>query len=151
MPGGPVREALELLVESRDETAALSDGRAAVLDEARAQARAAFEQALRTAPVVRDGVALIRLSSPFLVHPLVAEAWRRRLRPRVVIAANDGYLPGRVNFAVRGGAGDLRRFLREAAPELRGEFAHGHDRATGGSVPPDDFDVLLQALELGRQ
>jgi single-stranded-DNA-specific exonuclease len=59
-----------------------------------------------------------------------------------VIAANEGYLPGRVNFSIRGGAGDLRRLLRDALPEAEGEFAHGHDRATGAanrraSTPPD--------------
>ena len=67
------------------------------------------------------------------------------------MAANDGYLaPGVVNFAVRGGAGDdLRAFLRAALPEASGEFAHGHDRATGGSLPPDAFEALLRGLGLG--
>jgi len=83
------------------------------------------------------------------VHPLVAQSWQSRLAPRAVIAANDGYLPGRVNFAVRGGRGDLRRLLREALPDLGGEFAHGHDRATGGSIAPGDFDRLLEALGFG--
>ncbi len=51
-----------------------------------------------------------------------------------------------VNFAVRGGAGDLRAVLRAALPDVGGEFAHGHDRATGGSLSPDDFERLLGAL-----
>jgi single-stranded-DNA-specific exonuclease len=64
-----------------------------------------------------------------------------------VIAANDDYLPGRVNFAVRGGDGtDLRALLRAALPGAGGEFAHGHPRATGGSLEPDDFDRLVAAL-----
>jgi single-stranded-DNA-specific exonuclease len=62
------------------------------------------------------------------------------------VAANDDYLPGRVNFSVRGGAGDLRRLLREALPEADGEFAHGHDRATGGSLRPEEFELLLRRL-----
>jgi single-stranded-DNA-specific exonuclease len=80
------------------------------------------------------------------VHPLVATAWSRRLAPRIVVAANDGYIPGRVNFAVRGGSGDLRRVLRDALPAAEGEFAHGHERATGGSLPPAAFDALVEAL-----
>ena len=44
-------------------------------------------------------VALIRLHSPCQVHPLVARTWRDRLPRSIVIAANTGYLPGRVNFA----------------------------------------------------
>lgn len=57
-------------------------------------------------------------------------------------------MPGRVNFSVRGGDGDLRRLLRDALPDLGGEFAHGHDRATGGSLAHGDFDTLLEALGL---
>jgi len=95
-------------------------------------------------------VALLRFSSPAQIHPLVATAWSRRLDPRVVLAANDGCLPGRVNFAVRGGDGDLRALLRQAHPDVGGEFAHGHDRATGGSVAPEDFERLLAALGLER-
>ncbi len=77
---------------------------------------------------------------------MIAAQWERRLAPRAVIAANDDYLPGRVNFSVRGGAGDLRRWLRDALPEATGEFAHGHDRATGGSLTPEDFELLLVRL-----
>ena len=100
----------------------------------------------RTPPLVVERFALIRFQSSTQVHPLVAALWQRRLSPRVVIAANDGYLPGRVNFAVRGGAGDLRALLRRALPEAEGEFAHGHDRATGGSLAPSQFELLLQRL-----
>jgi hypothetical protein len=51
-----------------------------------------------------------------------------------------------VNFSVRGGTGDLRRLLRDALPEAEGEFAHGHDRATGGSLDPEQFELLLRRL-----
>ena len=146
LPDGPVREALALLVESESAAAALADSRVGLLDDARRAWRSELDRVRRTPPVVSDEVALIRFSSPAQVHPLVAAQWRERLAPRLVIAANDGYLPGRVNFAVRGGAGDLRRLLREALPEATGEFAHGHDRATGGSLSPADFDLLLQRL-----
>src|SRR3712207_8625605 len=58
----------------------------------------------RSAPqMLGAGVALLRFASPAQVHPLVATTWARRLAPRMVLAANDGYLaPGVVNFAVRG-------------------------------------------------
>jgi single-stranded DNA-specific DHH superfamily exonuclease len=52
-----------------------------------------------------------------------------------------------VNFAVRGGDGlDLRTLLRTALPEATGELGNGHDTATGGSLPPDEFDLLLRRL-----
>ena len=65
-----------------------------------------------------------------------------------MIAANDGYLPGRVNFAVRSASNvDLLAFLRGLGlGDVEGEFAHGHPRATGGSVPPAEFERLVRAL-----
>lgn len=150
LPDGPVREALAVLVESLSPEAALHDPRTALLEKARAAWRAELERVRRTAPDVGRNVAVVRFASPAQVHPLVATQWQKRLAPRPVIAANDGYLPGRVNFSIRGGSGDLRRLLRAALPEAKGEFAHGHDRATGGSLAPDEFELLLERLELPR-
>jgi single-stranded-DNA-specific exonuclease len=147
LPHGPVRLALELLVEHDDPRSALSDPRSNTLAECKAEWTAGFKRALKTAPDVRDGVAVLRFSSPYQVHPLVASAWARRLAPNLVVAANDGYLPGMVNFAVRRmGELDLRRLLQSALPRQSGEFAHGHPRATGGSLAPGDFDRLIEQL-----
>ncbi len=145
---GPVGTALALLVDHEDPAAALKDPRVAELEDAKAQWRAEFDRVVRTPPRVADRVAVLRFSSPAQVHPLVATTWARRLAPRMVLAANDDYLPGMVNFAVRGGEGDLRKVLREALPGAGGEFAHGHDRATGGSLAPADFEALLAGLGL---
>ena len=145
-PDGPVRLALELLVEHDDPRDALHDPRIATLEDSRRAWRAAFDAVLRTAPRVGDRAAVIRFSTPFQVHPLVATTWARRLAPRPVLAANDDYLPGMVNFSIRGGNGDLRALLRDALPDARGEFAHGHDRATGGSLSYEDFERLLAGL-----
>ena len=147
LPHGPVATALALLVEHDDPRDVLRDPRLGGLEEARREWRSAYDAAVRVAPRVRGDVAVIRLSSPYQIHPIVAAAWQRRLAPALVLVANDGYLPGRVNFAVRGGTGDLRRRLRLALPDVGGEFAHGHDRATGGSLAPDDFERLLDGLE----
>lgn len=143
---GRVREALALLVESPSAADALNDPRLGALEDARLAWRSQLERVRRTAPVVGETFALIRFSSSAQIHPLVAVQWQGRLAPRVVIAANDGYLPGRVNFSVRGGTGDLRRLLRDALPEAEGEFAHGHDGATGGSLDPEQFELLLRRL-----
>jgi single-stranded DNA-specific DHH superfamily exonuclease len=145
---GPVGTALALLVESPDAKAALRDPRVVELEEARATWRAAYDAAVRTPPRFHGEVAVVRISSSAQIHPLLAATWRRRLHPRVVIAANDGYVPGRVNFAARGGAGtDLRDVLRTALPEATGELGNGHDTATGGSLPPEEFELLLRRLE----
>ncbi|HEV2999473.1 MAG TPA: DHH family phosphoesterase [Solirubrobacteraceae bacterium] len=148
LPDGPVRTALALLTEHDDPKHALADPRIAELHQAKAAWRAEFDRVVRTAPDVSARLAVLRFSTPAQVHPLVATAWARRLAPRVVLAANDDYLPGRVNFAVRGGVPgqDLRALLRSALPEQGGEFAHGHPRATGGSLEPPAFERLLAAL-----
>jgi hypothetical protein len=99
------------------------------------------------------GVAwLIRFASPAQVHPLVAIRWSRRLAPAIVLAANDGFLPGRVNFAVRSAsAKDLLKWLRGLpfTPSPQAEYANGHARATGGSLPTAEFvrfPAILHAL-----
>jgi single-stranded-DNA-specific exonuclease len=153
VPDGPVRTALELLVESDDARAALADPRVAELEEAKRECKAEVDRVIRTAtPAIADSVALVRFSSPCQVHPLVAVTWARRLAPLVVIAANDGYLPGRVTFAMRGGDGSLLALLRAALPDdVSGEAAHGHDHATGGSLEPQDFERVVEALGLPRE
>jgi single-stranded-DNA-specific exonuclease len=146
LPRGPIREALAILVENPDARTALTDRRIRLLQDARDEWRSGLDSALRTAPNVQNGVAVIEFSSPYQIHPLVAQTWSRRLAGNVVIAANTDYLPGKVNFAVRGGSGDLRTLLRSALPEETGEFAHGHERATGGSLSPTNFRKMIDTL-----
>jgi single-stranded-DNA-specific exonuclease len=148
LPDGPVRDALALLVEHDSPKDALADERIELLEQAKLEWRQGFDAAVRTAPRIAGEVAVLRFASPYQVHPLVATAWSRRLAPKVVIAANDDYLPGMVNFAARGGPDrlDLRRLLRDALPDATGEFAHGHDKATGGSLTFADFERLMKGL-----
>ena len=146
LPDGPIRAALQILIEGEDAKGALNHPRIAELSDAKEEWQGGLKAALRTAPDVFGNFALIRFTSPYQVHPLVAQTWARRLAPNVVIAANDDYIPGMVNFALRGGNGDLRAILHEALPGEGGEFAHGHDRATGGSLPHDRFDALIGKL-----
>ncbi|HYF25521.1 MAG TPA: hypothetical protein VD931_07275 [Baekduia sp.] len=149
LPDGPVRTALALLVEHDDPREALRDPRVAELEEAKRAWRAELDRVIRTAPRVGEDAALLRFASPAQVHPIVATTWARRLAPRMVLAANDGYVAGRVHFSVRGGTGSLPDRLRAALPGVGGEFAHGHPRATGGALAPEDFARLLTGLGLG--
>jgi single-stranded-DNA-specific exonuclease len=147
--GGPVAAAFELLAGASDEREALASPACAALSEARSAAGAARARAMKVAPAVGDAAALIRFSEPARVHPLVATAWMRRLAPRVVIAANDGWREGLVSFAVRSADGrDLRRWLLERyrPPAGAGDNARGHARATGGALVPDAFDAFAAAV-----
>lgn len=144
------RIALELLRQSksvRDVISGSLPGTQA-LEYLRDEVRREIDRCARVAPRVAGEVALIRFSSAAQVHPLVAVRWARRLRPRIVVAANDDYLPGRTNFAVRSAAeADLVAWLRSLPfePSPGAEFANGHARATGGSLTSADFDRFLRA------
>ena len=104
----------------------------------------------RVAPRKIGDAMLIRFSSAAQVHPVVAIKWARRLAPAVVIAANDGFINGRVNFAIRcGNDVDLLHWLRSLpfTPLESAEYANGHARATGGSLTPSDFERFLVAVD----
>jgi single-stranded-DNA-specific exonuclease len=146
---GPVSVAANILAGARDESEAIRDPRTRELEAALAAVNQARRGALRTPPRVGPDAALIRFSAPARVHPLVAAAWSRRLAPRVVIAANDGWREGKVSFAVRCAADrDLRAWLlaRWTPPRGSGDYARGHRRATGGSLAPEEFKLFSTAV-----
>ena len=119
------------------------------LEEMQREVRSEMERCSRVPPRTAGNLALIRFSSGAQVHPVVAVRWSGRLRPRIVIAANDGYLPGRTNFAVRcADPVDLLEWLRKLpfVPSDRAEYGNGHSRATGGSLTIEDFDRFSQQL-----
>lgn len=115
------------------------------LREHRSAVNAELGRCGRAAPRFAGELALIRIRSRAQIHPLLATRWAKRLARYVVLVANDGYLPGRVNFSMRTERDlDLVQLLRRLELELGPEFAHGHPGATGGSVTPEDFERLLE-------
>lgn len=119
-----------------------------ILRDAREEVRAAFEQAKKAAPRFSGEVALLEISSPCQVHPLLAQVWRGRLPKFHVVVANSGYLPDRVNFSARSAKGkSVLDYLKSLdAGEGDGHFGHGHDQASGGSLPPERFEKLKRAM-----
>ena len=114
-----------------------------------AAVQAEVSRCSRVAPKMLGDAALIRFSSAAQVHPIVATRWSRRLAPAVVIAANDGFLPGRVNFAMRNSSDlNLLQWLRDLpfTPAAGSEYANGHPRATGGSLSLEDFERFVEVL-----
>ena len=121
----------------------------AQLEAMRSAVQAETERCSRVAPKILSRAALLRFSSGAQVHPIVAIRWARRLHDRIVMAANDGYIPGRTNFAIRSAADvDLVAWLRGLpfTPQDPGEFANGHRRATGGSLTHADIERLIGVL-----
>ncbi|MBD1919761.1 ATP-dependent DNA ligase [Microcoleus sp. FACHB-831] len=115
---------------------------------ARKEVQAAMEQAKKAAPVFSGNVALVRVNSPCQIHPLIAQSWRTRLPKYIVIVANEGYISGRVNFSVRTASGiNVLDFLKsvDLSPG-EGSYGHGHDSASGGSLPVERWNELLSSL-----
>lgn len=120
------------------------------LERYRVEVRAEVDRCARTRPAFAGDVALLAFRSSAKVHPLVAQRWTRRLSGSIVLAANYGYLPGRVNFVVRSARPlDLLAWLHGLGVPLEGDAGYGHARATGGSLPPERFAELLAAAGFG--
>ncbi|WP_309090352.1 hypothetical protein [Phenylobacterium sp.] len=147
---GDASPALTLLLTAKGPEE-ITDGRrpeARALLDAKAEVAAALQAGRRSAPKIRGEVALIRADSPCQIHPLLAQQWRNRLRGQIVMAANAGFRPGFVHFAVRSAAPrDLIAFLAEHAPPGADEnYGSGHRAATGGALRLLDWNALIRRL-----
>ena len=124
---------------------------------AREEVKAALNEAKKAAPIFAGQVALIRMNSKCQIHPLIAQIWRGRLPKYIVIAANEGYMENRINFSCRSGNNtNVLQFLRGIEiSDGDGDFGHGHDGASGGSLPPARWNELLSKIgfapEIGVQ
>jgi hypothetical protein len=140
---------------------------------ARAEVNAEVERCTHTAPKFSsDGkIATFRINSAAQVHPVIATRWAGHLQSsklEVVLVANEGYLPGMVNFScrvprcarTRNPPVNIIEVLQSVAdkapnPTLRerlGEsFARGHKQASGGIVPEAEFEEFMEILEIGKK
>lgn len=149
--------------------------RAPRLLEARAQVAAEVERCTHTPPTFsKDGsIAVFRIRSACQVHPVIATRWANHLssaKLRIVMVANSGYLPGKVNFSCRiarvaktrgeGEGVDIIQTLRELAASdpagtlvgrLGDDFARGHVQASGGIVGEAEFEELMALMKLGEK
>jgi len=140
---------------------------------ARAEVNAEVERCTHTPPKFSaDGtIAVLRISSAAQVHPVIATRWAGHLASaalQIVMVANSGYLPGKVNFSCR-----IARTARSMEPpvdiiarlksvaaehesgtllERMGEdFARGHVQASGGIVGEKEFEELMAVLRVGEK
>ena len=142
--------ALRLLLE-RNGPAEITKGAGPDIDAlhaAKAEVGMALAEARKAAPKFSGKVALLQIDTPCQVHPLIAQQWRTRLPDYIVMCANHGYLPGRVNFSMRTKtSANLLEFLAQHRPEGAGEdYGRGHDQATGGSLPKDVWREFAERL-----
>jgi single-stranded-DNA-specific exonuclease len=152
---GDAAPALALLRKAHGPKAVLSGAHpeTAELLAAREEVKRELDVARRVAPRIVGEVALIRFSSPCQIHPLIAQAWRGRLKDRIVIAANTGYRPGFVHFAVRTALDlDILAFLETVRPPGADEqYGNGHRAASGGALRGEDWNVFVRTLGFGPE
>ncbi|KFG67658.1 phosphoesterase [Microvirga sp. BSC39] len=150
---GDAKPALDLLMKAGGPKEILygEHPETALLQGARDEVKRELEAAKRVPPKVEGNVALICFNSPCQIHPLVAQAWRGRLRNNIVLAVNTGYRPGWIHFAARTALDlDLIAFLRDNAPPGADEsYGSGHRQATGGALRPEAWNVFVEKLGFG--
>ncbi|OCL14217.1 DHH family protein [Glonium stellatum] len=165
-----VMSAWDALLAALDPASLLTDKR---LLAARVEVNAEVERCTHTAPKFSiDGkIAVFRMKSQAQVHPVIATRWAGHLNSsklEIILVANEGYLPGLVNFSCR-----IARYARARDPPVNiieslkaivaaapdetlkqrlGEgFARGHKEASGGTVGVNEFEELMSILRVGEK
>lgn len=140
---------------------------------ARAEVNAEVERCTHTAPKFSSDakIAVFRIASKAQVHPVIATRWAGHLQSaklEVVMVANEGYLPGMVNFSCRiprvarareppVNIIEVLKGIADKAPDetlrqrLGESFARGHKEASGGIVPVREFEELMEIMEVGKK
>jgi hypothetical protein len=142
------------------------------LKDASVEVRRETERCTHTPPKFsEDGsIALLTISSEAQIHPVIATRWAGHLKSgklEIVMCANEGYLPGLVNFSCRiakvakaregvekvdiinklegivEGDKDLRERLGES-------FARGHKEASGGIVGRQEWEEFKTLMGIGE-
>ena len=119
------------------------------LRDCRLEVQREVARCAKTPPRFAGNRVLLMFSSEAQVHPLVAVRWSQRMPDHVVIVANTGYQPDRVDFTLRSRAPmDLGGLMRSGEPASQEEVCEdGSSRhVTGGSLPPADFLRLLEGM-----
>lgn len=103
----------------------------------------------RTKPKFIKNIALIEINSPNLIHPVIAQIWKSILNKYIVICANYGYIENRVSFSMRTSLDiSLLSFLRKYLnPSIEEDLGFGHERATGGIVDLEKWNLLIKSIE----
>ncbi|KAH9214966.1 DHH family protein-like protein [Leptodontidium sp. 2 PMI_412] len=157
------------LLQAKDPKDILSNRR---LAQAREEINIEVERQTHTPPKFsKDGkIAVLKINSQAQVHPVIATRWAGTLKSKaleIIMVANYGYLPGKVNFSCR-----IARCARDREPAINiieslkavadldtgdliqrmGEsFARGHKEASGGIIPTAEFEELCALMKVGEK
>ncbi len=141
-----IAEVFGLLVRSNSPAVFIEVAKEAGIDKLREEVKLELRKNLKIAPVFSSFFALFHLNSPHQIHPLIAGIWSSKLRRYVVIAANWGYLPGKVSFSMRTESDKDLLVLLKKYRKAGEEIGFGHSKATGGIVKEEVFRDFLRRL-----
>ncbi|KAF1844535.1 DHH phosphoesterase [Cucurbitaria berberidis CBS 394.84] len=115
-------------------------------------------------------IAILTISSAAQVHPIVATRWSGYLKStklEIVMCANEGYLPDKVNFScrvakdARAREGDEKVDIikkleiivaedKDLRARLGENFARGHKEASGGIVGKQEWEEFKKLMGVGE-
>ncbi|KAF1944865.1 hypothetical protein EJ02DRAFT_509822 [Clathrospora elynae] len=142
------------------------------LHDASFEVRRETERCTHTAPKFSADatIAVLTISSAAQIHPIIATRWSGHLKSNkleIVMCANEGYLPDKVNFSCRVAKVaqaregeekvDIIKKLENIVAEdgdlrarLGGSFARGHKEASGGIVGKQEWEEFKKLMGLGE-
>jgi single-stranded-DNA-specific exonuclease len=111
----------------------------AALEEYRAEVNREVKRCRHERPHFSWKAAVIAFESPCRIEGLIAETWKRQLKNYLVLAANFGYIGGKVAYAARTELDvSVIDFMESLKPPGHiGPVVWGHDRAAGGVLDAD--------------
>lgn len=142
------------------------------LHDASFEVRRETERCTHTPPKfsVDASIAVLTISSAAQIHPVIATRWAGHLKSsklEIVMCANEGYLPDKVNFScriakvarARDGEGkvDIIKRLESIVADdkdlrmrLGESFARGHKEASGGIVGKVEWEEFKKLMGIGE-
>ncbi|KAF1835253.1 hypothetical protein BDW02DRAFT_578972 [Decorospora gaudefroyi] len=142
------------------------------LHETSVEVRRATEHWTHTAPKFSADatIAVLMISSAAQIHPVIATRWANTLRSNkleIVMCANEGYLPDKINFSCRVAIWaqaregedkvDIIKKLESIVAEdkdlrarLGENFARGHKQASGGIVGKQEWEEFKKLMGVGE-
>ena len=144
-------KALALLERNDGPAELLADDSAELsrLRHCRAEVMQALAQWSRQRPHFMWRVALVPVASSCRIEEILAAMWARQLLRYMVVAANSGYVPGKVHVIARTASADrdLLRLLDKTAPEgLEQPFALGRRDYVEAILPRKAWEQMLQKM-----
>jgi single-stranded-DNA-specific exonuclease len=119
-----------------------------LLEKYRAEVNAEVRRCRHERPHFSWKVAMVPFESRCEIQGLIAETWRRQLENYLVIAANFGYLEGKVAYVIRT---ELQTSVIDFMESLRpggldSHVAFGHDRAAGAVLDKEIWSQLVARM-----